>query len=236
MSIPRYTGRFLAERIFFALLILLAAFILLGSPLFEVREIEVTGNRVVPEEKILELAGINTGTNIFKVNLKEAESRILTMPLIKNASLVRKFPSRIVIRVEERKALALLPVKDGFIQVDGEGVCLKESGVGGSLPVVTGVAVPDPAPGDVIRDAKLATALKVLGQLPGSLYSKLSEIHITAGGQVVLYTLEGIECRLGAPADIRKKAGIILQVLEQVKGRQIAYIDLTGVPVVKYLE
>ncbi|SHI58944.1 cell division protein FtsQ/DivIB [Desulfofundulus thermosubterraneus] len=235
MGIPRHTGKYLVERILFAFVVLLAAFILLGSPLFEVREIEVTGNSALPEKKIVELSGITIGTNIFRVNLKESEARIRTVPLIKDVSLTREFPSRIVIAVEERKAVALLPIKDGFMQVDREGVCLKESGVAGSLPVVTGTVVPTPAPGEVIRDAKLGTALQVINQLPGSLCSKLSEIHVNAQGQVVLYTLDGVECRLGAPVDIHKKAGVLLQVLEQVKGRQIAYVDLTGVPVVKYV-
>lgn len=153
MGIPRHTGKYLVERILFAFVVLLAAFILLGSPLFEVREIEVTGNSALPEKKIVELSGITAGINIFKVNLKESEARIRTVPLIKDVSLTREFPSRIVIAVEERKAVALLPVKDGFIQVDREGVCLKESGVAGSLPVVTGTVVPTPAPGQVIRDA-----------------------------------------------------------------------------------
>ncbi|MDQ0286967.1 cell division protein FtsQ [Desulfofundulus luciae] len=235
LGIPRRTGKYLAERILFAFVVLLAAFILLGSPLFEVREIEVTGNSSLADKKIVELSGITAGTNIFKVNLKESAARIRTVPLIKDVSLTREFPSRIVIAVRERKAVALLPVKDGFMQVDREGVCLQESGVAGSLPVVTGAVVSTPAPGQVIRDAKLCTALQVINQLPGPLRSNLSEIHVNGQGQVVLYTLDGVECRLGTPVDINKKAGVLLQVLEQVKGRQIAYVDLTGVPVIKYV-
>ncbi|WP_165859350.1 cell division protein FtsQ/DivIB [Desulfofundulus salinus] len=234
MGIPRHTGKYLAERILFAFVVLLAAFILLGSPLFEVRQIEVTGNSSLPDKKIVELSGITAGTNIFKVNLKESEVRIRTVPLIKDVHLAREFPSRIVIAVEERQAVALLPVKDGFMQVDREGVCLQESGVAGSLPVVTGAVVPTPVPGQVIRDAKLGTALQVINQLPGSLLKKLSEIHVNGQGQVVLYTLDGVECRLGAPVDINRKASVLLQVLEQIRGQKIAYVDLTGVPVVKY--
>ncbi|MGB9804453.1 MAG: cell division protein FtsQ/DivIB [Desulfofundulus sp.] len=218
----------------FAFVVLLAAFILLGSPLFEVREIEVKGNTLLPDKKIVELSGIASGTNIFKVNLKESASRIRTVPFIKDVRLTREFPSRIVISVEERKAVALIPVKDGFMQVDREGVCLQESGVTGSLPVVTGVLTHAPAPGQVIHDAKLGTALQVIDQLPGSLCSKLSEIHVNDQGQVVFYTLDGVECRMGTPVDLPEKVGILLQVLEQVSSRQIDYIDLSGVPVVKY--
>lgn len=226
--------RSLWEKIFFALILLLAAFVFLGSPLFEIREIVVIGNQQLPASKIIELSGITPGTNIFKQNLKKAQSQICTLPLVKEAVLVRDFPSRIVIKVQERQPLALLPTPNGFMQVDREGVCLKESGVSGRFPVITGITVPSLAPGQVVQDEKLRAALQVIDKFPETLLKELSEVHINGQGQLLLYTLEGVECRLGNLSNFEQKITLLQQILAQVHGRQVAYIDLSGVPVIKY--
>lgn len=240
---PWYAGkrpcRFnLGESVFFVFLILLTAFILLGSPIFEVRQITVSGNHVLPAQKIIDISGITTGTNTFKINLKEAAENLYTLPLIKEVRLVRQLPSRVIINVRERQPVALVPTGNGFIQVDRDGVCLQQSGVGGSLPVVTGIPLRSPAPGQVLRDNRIAVALGVISDLPPQLLKGLSEIHIDGQGQVVLYTLDGVECRFGIPVDISRKAFVLMQVLEQINksGRPVEYVDLTVAPVVKYVQ
>lgn len=226
--------KYLWDKMLFAFVLLLAAFVLLGSPLFEVREIVVTGNRQLPAAKIVELSGIVPGTNIFKQNLKEAQGRICTLPLVKEVVICRDFPSRIVINVRERQPLALLPTPGGFVQVDREGVCLQEGGVNDSFPVITGFPVSPLAPGEVVRDERLRATLQVVDRFPETLLKELSEVHINGQGQLVLYTLEGVECRLGNASNLEQKLALLQQILRQVRDRRIAYIDLSGVPVVKY--
>lgn len=230
-------GRFNpGESILFVFLILLTAFILLGSPIFEIHEITVSGNHSLPADKLINLSGITTGTNIFNVKLKEAAGRLRTLPLIKDVRLYRQLPSRVVIQVEERQPVALIPAGNGFVQVDGEGVCLQESSVDGSLPVITGLDPGEAVPGQVVKDERLTIALKVVQQLPASLLPNLSEVHVSREGLVVLYTLGGIECRLGTGDNLPAKISMLIQVLDQVKkqDRPVEYVDLSGVPVVKY--
>lgn len=226
----------LAESIFFILVIPLAAFVLLVSPLFAVREIRVEGNQELTPEKVIAQSGITAGANIFKVNLRRAAAQIQMLPVVKEAEVRRDFPGRIVIKVIERKPVALLPVKDGFIAVDGEGVYLRKARVGEKgLPVVTGITAAVPPAGQPIQDQNLAVVLGVIQNLPAELVDNLSEAGLDKNGRVTLYTLQGIQCYLGYPENVSKKGALLVQVLKELQGKQIAYIDLSlpGSPVVK---
>ncbi|MFZ5596346.1 MAG: cell division protein FtsQ/DivIB [Bacillota bacterium] len=228
------------QSIFFVLIFLLAAYVLARSSFFEVREIRVSGNNFLSREKIIEASEINIGQNIFKLDLKASSQKVKIIPLVKNVEMHRRLPSTVEIVVAERSPLALLPSEAGFIQVDEEGVYLQKGDIAANqMPVITGVAYALPAPGEKIASGELDTALAVVKGLPGDLTERLSEINVT-GGQVVLYTLEGIQCRLGLPDDLEQKGEVMLSILGGLKskGKSIQYIDLSyaGSPVVKYAE
>lgn len=228
------------ESIFFILLILLGAYVLLGSSLFDIRRVSVEGNHTLAASEIITASGITVGANIFKVDLKQAAEKLKALPMIRDAQLVRRLPDQVLIRVAERRPAALVPWGDGFVQVDADGVCLQNGKPTGSLPVITGMSVRVPPPGQRVQGRGLDTALKVIGQLPAALVGQLSEVHLDSAGLVVLYTTDGVQCRLGTPDDIADKGAVLQQVLGDVRnqGRRIQYIDLSyvGMPVVKYAD
>ncbi len=225
------------ESLFFIFFILLASFVLLVSPLFEIREITVEGNRELTPEKIIAQSGITAGVNIFKVNLRESAAAVKTLPMVKEADVFRDLPGRVVIKVAERKPVALVPAQDGFVAVDMDGVCVRGARVGEKgLPVITGIDAQVPYLGQSLQSENLAFVLKVIAELPAELVNNLSEVKRDQNGQIILYTLQGVPCRLGYPDDAAKKGTILIQVLKELRGRKIEYIDLSlpGAPVVKF--
>lgn len=234
------SGYNLWQSAFFLIVFLTAAYILARSSVFEVREIRVVGNSSLSREKIISASGINPGENIFKLDLKASAERLKGIPLIKSVEISRRLPSAVEITVEERRARALLPVEGGFIQVDSDGVCLQKGDIASSqLPVVTGVKFVVPAPGGQVKSEALGRALTVVMGFPAGLLPMLSEVNVD-GDHLIAYTLDGIQCRLGAATDVQQKGEVLIKVLDElkVKGRRIEYIDLshTGSPVVKYVE
>ena len=230
----------LGESIFFILLIILAAYVLFISPLFTVREIAVEGSRELTPEIIIGQSGIITGTNIFKINLGQAAAGIKQLPAVKEVQIDRDFPGRILIKIAERKPVALLPVKDGLIAVDGEGVYLRRARIGEKgLPVVTGPAADLtglPPPGQPVQNDHLPVVLEVIRELPAGLVEDLSEVSREQNGRVVLYTLQGTRCCLGDPENVPKKGALLVEILKRLQGKQIEYVDLSqpGAPVVKF--
>jgi len=228
------------QSIFFGLLFLLTAYVLARSQFFEVREIRVAGNDTLGREEIISVAGINPGENIFKLDLRKASEKLKVIPVVKSVEMYRRLPSAVEIKIQERKPAALLPVGGGFIQVDGDGVYIRKGSAGmDQLPVVTGVTAFVPVVGQKVESEALATALEVIKGLPAALIIRLSEINISED-QVVAYTLDGIQCRLGTVSDLGQKGDVFMKVLDElkVKGKRIEYIDLSyaGSPVVKYME
>jgi len=230
----------LLQRIFFLMIFLTTAYVLARSSVFEVREIIVTGNTSLSRENIVLAAGINPGENIFKLDLKSAAEKIKVISMIKSVDMSRHLPRTVEIIVEERKPVALLPVDSGFIQVDDEGFYIQKGNVGlNGLPVITGLEFEAPSPGGQVKSEKLGTALEVVRGFPGELLQLLSEVY-TDRDQAVVYTLDGVQCRLGAQTDLKQKGEVLVKILGSLKtkDKRIEYIDLsfTGSPVVKYIE
>lgn len=229
----------LIESIFFIFLVLVAGFVLLRSPFFEVRRINIIGNQYLTEDRIIAASGIGAGTNIFKLNLHDAAANLQLIPMVKKARLARNLPATVTIDIEERKPLGLLPAGNGFIEVDGEGIYLQEghAGVKG-LPVITGVNRKESSPGQPVEDDGLKEILIVLANLPEEIRAQLSEIHRTEQGQYRAYTLSGIQCRLGGCDDMQNKGRVLVQVLKELRSKEseVEYIDLSfaGKPVFKY--
>ncbi len=230
----------LYKRLFFAILLMTAVYVLARSPVFEVKEVKVVGNNALPVEELVQASGINTGVNIFRLDLKSSAGKVKAIPLIKSAEINRILPDTVEIIVEERQPLALLPVQNGFIQVDEDGVCLQKAELASSnIPVVTGINFKPPVPGERIVSESLKNGLTVIKGFPAGLLPMISEVHVE-GEQVVAYTLDGVQCRLGIPGDVQKKGVVFMKVLEELKGKgkKIIYIDLSRAdsPVVKYAD
>lgn len=234
-------GYNIIQSIFYVVLSVLALYIILRSPLFQVREISVTGNIELSRDLIVSVSGLKTGENTLNMDLKAARARLESIPAIESAKVERRLPSRVVISVAERKAVALLPSPEGFLEVDQEGVYIKKGSLNiGGLPIITGLEVKVSQPGSDLDIQGLDQALGVIRGLPQELLPLLSEVNLGVSDNILLYTLEGVQCRLGMPVDLEQKGNILLQVLGELKsmGKKIEYVDLTyaGSPVVKYID
>ncbi len=72
---------------------------------FRVKTITILHNQKITTEEILAAADIPSGRHIFAVNAKKAESSVLSLsPYVKSINVKRKFPSEIIIELEEYKA------------------------------------------------------------------------------------------------------------------------------------
>ncbi|MEW6458455.1 MAG: FtsQ-type POTRA domain-containing protein [Bacillota bacterium] len=218
------------ETILFSIIILVAGFILVSSPLFEIDTITVEGNLRLQAEEIRSASGIVPGTNIFRAQTREAEDRLEALPAIREAELVREFPSTVRIIVEERVPVALLNIHGEFWEVDVEGVPVRKKGKGwDGLPVITGVQFGNP---------NLQRTLEAVERLPEEVVTGLSEVWFGNDLRLILYTFDGIEIRLGQLERLEQKGVLLLEVLALVRdeGRKVEYIDLSepDKTVVKY--
>ncbi|MEW6182605.1 MAG: FtsQ-type POTRA domain-containing protein [Bacillota bacterium] len=224
------------ESICLVMLLLVAGFVLLNSPLFAIREVVVEGNERLTAKQITGAASIPIGDNIFRTNLREAAARVEIIPAVKDLEIKRCLPGRVLIRLIERKAVVLVSGEDGLYGLDYAGVCIGRFDAASTLPVLTGAGIA-PTPGKRLRTAGFRTAVTVLKSLSKTLIPSLAEIHVTPIKTVEAYTTEGVKICLGLPEDLPEKDRVLCSILKTVGDRKILYIDLNVAkrPVVKFV-
>jgi len=111
---------------------------------FNIRRFEITGNAVLTESMVIKQTGITRGANIFSINLSKLEKQLKAHPWIADATIRRRYPSKIRIWIREHKPLAVFSLPNRFV-MDESGEIFKRSDETDprSLPVVEGLRYTD---------------------------------------------------------------------------------------------
>jgi cell division protein FtsQ len=216
------------------------------SPFFEVEQVMVSGNEQLEAGRLRALSGIKMGQNIFALDTALVERWLLMEPLVETALVERRLPRAVSITVTERRAAAILPTGQAFVQVDKNGLVLRRLREleDLSLPILSGVGgfLPGIGPGSRIEGQDMEVALTVLNSLPERAFPAVKEIDVTDHQKIRLYTEGGIEVRVGG-ADIMAEKYLLADSIiynAQLNGSaaQIVYIDVSSTekPVVNYLK
>jgi cell division protein FtsQ len=196
---------------------------------FAVASVEVRGvSRVAPDE-ILAVAAIPRGTNIFRLNTMGVIGRVESLPEIRRADVVRELPNRVVISVEERRPFTL--VHGGRLHwMDEEGRLLGASpeAVAPPMPVISGLSAEELASMRTSPGPKARAAIGVIRALLRSgngLTAEISEIDMSRREGPVLYTVDGVEVRLGTE-DWDERLSRLEGVLAQIATQDVRTVDL----------
>src|SRR5207244_11600732 len=118
-----------------------AALPVFTTPRFKVGTVDVRGTARVPTARVLAAAAVEPGTSLFRLDPRAIAGRVAAIPEIRRADVVREFPDRVVISVEERRPFTL--VHSGRLHwLDEEGRLLGASpeAVVPQVPVVSGLS------------------------------------------------------------------------------------------------
>ncbi|MDP3388161.1 MAG: FtsQ-type POTRA domain-containing protein, partial [Eubacteriales bacterium] len=121
----------------FVLAIISSAYIIIYTEVFNIKEIQVSGNKQMSETEVVELSGLRLGDNLLRIDKKLSENRLMTGVLIKSAEIKRKLPNIIEVHVLERQeAVFMAGINQAFI-LDFEGIPLRAAEIGESnLPMI----------------------------------------------------------------------------------------------------
>jgi cell division protein FtsQ len=178
--------------------------VLLGSGLFAVRSVVVTGTRLVPESEVVAVAGIQPGTPLIRVNTARIAARVLTIRQVLAVRVATSWPDRVVIAVQERTAALAVPLTGGgFDLIDGYGVVVQQAATRPpGLPVYTTTA----AVSSLRGDPGVSAAAAVLAGLPASLRSSVTSVTVPTTDQVTLRLSSGVTVVWGDASDAAAKA------------------------------
>ncbi len=202
---------------------------LLTTQRFAVASVEVRGVSRVPPDQILAAAAITRGTNIFRLDTMGVIGRVEALPEVRRADVVRELPGRRVLSVEERRPFTL--VHGGRLHwMDEEGRLLGASpeAVAPPMPVISGLSADELASMRTAPGPKARAAIGVIRALLRSgngLTSEISEIDMSRREGPVLYTVDGVEVRLGSE-DWDERLARLEGVLAQIATQDVRAVDL----------
>jgi len=210
------------------LVIILILINLLHSDVFEVKEIEIKGNELITDNYILNFSDLDQGTNIFAVDCQEIKEKLLLLSQFEEVLVFRKLPNKIVIEVEEREPIAVLPLQNSYCLINREGWILKiiNNLSQQQWPVVEGVEI-ERERKKIKLTGDLKVVIKLLDKLTSEINREIEKVETLKSGFRLELASGGI-VKLGQGFDAEKKAQVFTSIYQDIKGRnlEIEYVDL----------
>jgi cell division protein FtsQ len=107
---------------------------------FGIKAVTIAGQRELDEPEILAAAGIGPRNSLVFLDVAEIRARLKRVPLIKEASVAKLYPDRLLIEIEEREPYALWQ-RNGQVQIiaaDGMPIDSMHDARFAGLPFVAG--------------------------------------------------------------------------------------------------
>lgn len=213
------------------LLGILVGIVYIGTEIFQVKKIIVSGNEKMVYDDIVRIAGIPMGENIFKVDKALIQKRIEKNPYLEFVSMDFEYPDSICIHIRERKPAAAIPYLGSQIVVDTKGFILEICGDLEDMPypLVQGLSIKGCTIGKELAVADLYQ-LKALKRVLEEVYKQelqdvISEIQVDNPDNIYIISRNGTTIRLGQAIEVNDK----LKWLRTSNFHQIDNGDIKGV-------
>lgn len=230
---PRRRSR-ISGPLTFAIVILACIFLM--SVFFRVSDIVVEGNEHYTEQEIISAIGIEKGDNLFFIDRFSPVSRVFAkLPYVENVSVERALPNRIVISVQECKALAYLVVGDEEWTLDHNCKILGKAADGELATLMPIIGID---PGTLLIGEPLSTSdgdEETVAYLSAVLY-QLQWRQLAAGTQRIDFSdpdkvsfayNDRFTVILGDHDNIEYKFGMFVAAMDRLKDGDVGIIDVS---------
>ncbi|MEO8425334.1 MAG: FtsQ-type POTRA domain-containing protein [Actinomycetota bacterium] len=193
-------------------LLVAAAVTLTRSPFFYAGTIDVRGTSHVARVDVLRIAAITSKTNVFTLDTEAAEARLERESWIAEATITKDLPSRLIIEIDERVAVAVAQSGGVLRLVADDGVLLEAA-----LPrAATGLPVIAPAdePGLEPTADAVEGAARAIDAMAPTLRHRIDGVSILADGQLRVDLSSGAEVAYGEAVDLPDKAMALRALLD----------------------
>jgi cell division protein FtsQ len=191
------------------------------TPMFHASDIRIEGATTLSRQHVLQLAGIDDGTNVFHLDADAAERSLETDPWIASASVERDLPGTVVIRIQERTPVARSVVGSTPAALAGDGVILPGAPTDG-LPEIRASV------GELSDDVRTGAAQAIAALAP-IVRARVSAVVAQPTGELVMDLAGDLTVRYGAAGEDAAKAAALRAVLGWAADQQVALrdVDLT---------
>jgi cell division protein FtsQ len=111
---------------------------------FRIEHIDIEGRYETSPDDLRAALALDRGAPIFGFDTEAAHERLKKLPWVRSAIIERHMPDTVLLRIAERKPIALWQLDGNFSLIDTEGAVIPIDDIGrfGKLPVVVGKGAP----------------------------------------------------------------------------------------------
>jgi len=111
---------------------------------FKIEHVDIEGRHETSPDDLRGALALDQGAPIFGFDSAAAHDRLKKLPWVHGATIERHLPDTVLLRIVERKPIALWQLDGKFSLIDTEGAVIPIDDVGryGKLPVVVGAGAP----------------------------------------------------------------------------------------------
>lgn len=197
----------------------------MASPLFNIKEIIVEGNIKLSKDEIISLSQITLDENTYKISKTKVEKAILENAYVNNVEIKRILPSKVSIKIQERKTTYMIEYGSGYVYVNNQGYILDVAAEKLEVPIIQGAETiaEQFVPGNRLCTEdleKMSTVIKIMEVAANNDISKLiSRIDIeNKQNYKILFESEQKVAHLGDGVDLNDKIPNIVSILDKEKG------------------
>lgn len=214
----------------------------LVSPVFTIKNIEITEMEKYTKDEICEMVNIKEGMNMFLFNRFYAMKTLKSNTYIESAKISYKLPATIAITIDERKVRGYVPYMGSYLYIDEEGRVLEVSSeMNRALPVVYGLNFSSFTLGEKIEaENKEAFDIMVNIAYLMSKYELLDmvvKIDVSNPDKILAY-VNKVEVNLGDMSNGDRKIRTMAEVIKNINENDRGSLDLSDLskPIIfKYL-
>jgi cell division protein FtsQ len=220
-----------------AFLLICAAIVFSLGVFFRVSTIEVEGGSRYSDQEIIDASGIETGDNIFFINRFTAVSRIFSkLPYIESATINRHMPGRVVIEVEESRALAYVTVESDCWLIDRNCKLLEKVTASEAAAYISilGLSPIAPAVGEIVSPG-LADETKVdflaallSGMQERDMQGDVYQIDMSNISDATFRYVDRFTVKFGNNENVDYKLDLLLSAVAQLAVGDAGTIDITA--------
>lgn len=232
--------RIFEERIRAVIGILMATVIILSilllTPIFDIRNISVSGNKTVTAEQVSRLVGDIKGTNLFLTSKGSIKKKLKTIKCIKDIEVDKRLiPPSVDIVLDEYIAAGYMQVGNEYIVFDknlrviGDGTSMDLN----TMPCLTGVKLKDKRTGDDLKaeDEEVTKTITDILEVTTSenLTNSVVSIDLSDMSNITFNYENRINAYCGSNFDIDRKMRLFSETMKSgsIGAEAVGTIDLS---------
>ena len=195
------------------------------SPIFNIKEIQVTNNNITPSDTIISLSELKLDENIFKFNKYNVKNKIKENAYIEDVKIHRKIPNVVKIEITQRQPKYSIDFMGKYAYINSQGYILEVADTNNGLPIIQGISTNEEeiVPNSRLNEDDLTSLENIIKIMDiakeNNLDTKVTSIDITNKNQYSIYIQEEKKrIHLGENTNLGNKMLYAISIMEKEKG------------------